>query len=74
MTLDLSAVTDSLIGLVKSQWTTAPIWAEMPPILMIAPPVRAPTISWVHLPIRELKGEVASLAARSDLKDRITTR
>jgi hypothetical protein len=29
MTLDLSAVTDSLIGLVKSQWTTAPIWAEI---------------------------------------------
>jgi hypothetical protein len=29
MTLDLSAVTDSLIGLVKSQWTTAPIWAEL---------------------------------------------
>ena len=29
MTLDLSAVTDSLIGLVKSQWTAAPIWAEL---------------------------------------------
>jgi Pvc16 N-terminal domain len=29
MTLDLSAVTDSLIGLVKSQWNTAPIWAEL---------------------------------------------
>ena len=29
MTLDLSAVTDSLIGLVKSQWTAAPIWAEV---------------------------------------------
>lgn len=29
MTLDLSAVTDSLIGLVKSQWTTAPIWTEL---------------------------------------------
>jgi hypothetical protein len=29
MTLDLSAVTDSLIGLVKSQWATAPIWAEL---------------------------------------------
>jgi len=29
MTLDLSAVTDSLIGLVKSQWTTAPIWPEV---------------------------------------------
>jgi hypothetical protein len=29
MTLDLSAVTDSLIGLVKSQWTTAPIWTEI---------------------------------------------
>ena len=29
MTLDLSAVTDSLIGLVKSQWPTAPIWAEV---------------------------------------------
>jgi hypothetical protein len=29
MTLDLSAITDSLIGLVKSQWTTAPIWAEI---------------------------------------------
>ena len=29
MTLDLSAVTDSLIGLVKSQWTTAPMWAEL---------------------------------------------
>ena len=29
MTLDLSEVTDSLIGLVKSQWTTAPIWTEV---------------------------------------------
>jgi len=29
MTLDLSAVTDSLIGLVKTQWTTAPIWSEL---------------------------------------------
>ncbi len=29
MTLDLSAVTDSLIGLVKSQWETAPIWTEL---------------------------------------------
>src|SRR5947207_752041 len=29
MTLDLSAVTDSLIGIVKSQWTTAPIWTEL---------------------------------------------
>ena len=29
MTLDLSAVTDSLIGLVKGQWTTAPIWTEV---------------------------------------------
>jgi hypothetical protein len=29
MTLDLSAVTDSLIGLVKSQWTAAPIWTEV---------------------------------------------
>ena len=29
MTLDLSAVTDSLIGLVRSQWTTAPIWTEL---------------------------------------------
>jgi hypothetical protein len=29
MTLDLSAVTDSLIGLVKSQWAAAPIWAEV---------------------------------------------
>jgi hypothetical protein len=29
MTLDLSAVTDSLLGLVKSQWTTAPIWTEV---------------------------------------------
>ncbi len=29
MTFDLSAVTDSLIGLVKSQWTTAPIWNEI---------------------------------------------
>jgi hypothetical protein len=29
MTLDLSAVTDSLIALVKSQWTTAPIWTEL---------------------------------------------
>src|ERR1039457_2514797 len=29
MTLDLSAVTDSLIGLVKSQWATAPIWTEI---------------------------------------------
>jgi Pvc16 N-terminal domain len=29
MTLDLSAVTDSLIGLVKRQWTTAPIWTEV---------------------------------------------
>jgi Pvc16 N-terminal domain len=29
MTLDLSAVTDSLIGLVKAQWTAAPIWTEI---------------------------------------------
>jgi hypothetical protein len=29
MTLDLSAVTDSLIGLVKTQWATAPIWTEL---------------------------------------------
>lgn len=29
MTLDLSAVTDTLIGLVKNQWATAPIWAEI---------------------------------------------
>jgi len=29
MTLDLSAVTDSLIGLMKSQWPTAPIWTEV---------------------------------------------
>jgi hypothetical protein len=29
MTLDLSAITDSLIGLVKHQWPTAPIWAEV---------------------------------------------
>ena len=29
MTFDLSSVTDSLIGLVKSQWTKAPIWTEI---------------------------------------------
>ena len=29
MILDLSAVTDSLIGLVKSQWATAPLWVEL---------------------------------------------
>ena len=29
MILDLSAVTDGLIDLVKSQWTAAPIWAEL---------------------------------------------
>ncbi len=29
MALDLSAVTDRLIDLVKGQWTTAPIWAEL---------------------------------------------
>jgi hypothetical protein len=29
MTLDLSAVTDSLISLVRSQWATAPIWTEI---------------------------------------------
>ncbi|HUA27938.1 MAG TPA: Pvc16 family protein [Streptosporangiaceae bacterium] len=29
MTLDLSAVTDSLIGMVKSQWASAPIWTEL---------------------------------------------
>lgn len=28
MTLDLSAITDSLLGLVKSQWGSAPIWAQ----------------------------------------------
>jgi hypothetical protein len=28
MTLDLSAITDSLIGLIKGQWPTAPIWSE----------------------------------------------
>jgi hypothetical protein len=39
MTLDLSAVTDSLIGLVKSQWPTAPIWAE----IGVSPP--APTFT-----------------------------
>jgi len=27
--LDLSAVTDGLIGLVKNQWAAAPIWAEL---------------------------------------------
>jgi hypothetical protein len=27
--LDLSAVTDGLVDLVKSEWTTAPIWAEL---------------------------------------------
>jgi hypothetical protein len=29
MPLDLSEVTDALIGLVKSQWPSAPIWAEV---------------------------------------------
>lgn len=29
MILDLSAVTDGLIALVKDQWATAPIWAEL---------------------------------------------
>jgi Pvc16 N-terminal domain len=29
MTFDLSAITDSLIGLVESQWATAPIWSEV---------------------------------------------
>jgi hypothetical protein len=29
MSLDLSSVTDTLIGLVSSQWATAPIWAEI---------------------------------------------
>jgi Pvc16 N-terminal domain len=29
MTLDLSEVTDSLIGLVSKQWATAPIWAQL---------------------------------------------
>jgi hypothetical protein len=29
MTVDLSAITDSLIELVKTQWATAPIWSEM---------------------------------------------
>ncbi len=29
MTLDLSAVTDALIGLVKTEWPTAPIWNEI---------------------------------------------
>jgi hypothetical protein len=29
MTLDLSAVTDTLIGLVKNEWTSAPIWTEI---------------------------------------------
>lgn len=29
MTLDLSAVTDALIGLVKNHWTTAPMWTEV---------------------------------------------
>lgn len=29
MILDLSAVTDGLVNLVKNQWTTAPIWAEL---------------------------------------------
>ena len=29
MTLDLSAVTDSLIGLISKQWSSAPIWTEL---------------------------------------------
>jgi hypothetical protein len=29
MTVDLSAITDSLIKLVKTEWATAPIWSEM---------------------------------------------
>jgi hypothetical protein len=29
MSLDLSSVTDTLIGLVSSQWATAPLWAEI---------------------------------------------
>jgi hypothetical protein len=29
MILDLSAVTDGLLDLVKNQWTAAPIWAEL---------------------------------------------
>lgn len=29
MILDLSAITDALIGLVKTAWTNAPIWAEL---------------------------------------------
>ncbi len=28
MTLDLSAITDALIGVVKDQWSSAPIWAQ----------------------------------------------
>lgn len=28
MTLDLSAITDSLLGLVRNQWASAPIWAQ----------------------------------------------
>ena len=41
MILDLSAVTDGLINLVKTQWTTAPIWAE----LGLGGPSFTPTIS-----------------------------
>lgn len=29
MTLDLAEITESLIGLVKNQWKTAPIWAQL---------------------------------------------
>jgi hypothetical protein len=29
MTLDLSEITESLIGLVKDQWSTAPIWTQL---------------------------------------------
>ena len=41
MILDLSAVTDKLINLVKTQWATAPIWAE----LGVGGPTFTPTIT-----------------------------
>src|ERR1700737_2644963 len=42
MTLDLSAITDSLIDLVKNSWTTAPLWAELD---AGSPPPPAPTFT-----------------------------
>ena len=57
MILDLSAVTDGLIDLVKNQWTTAPIWAE----LGVAGPTFTPKFSGLA-PDRIREGDATYLS------------